>query len=83
MACKACLGIIDREFAERRRQEGMLYGFQCITCRYRFSRTANNQPQTCPQCGKRGFLKFEKEKLSANRLLRMADDPRLDLLEQA
>jgi DNA-directed RNA polymerase subunit RPC12/RpoP len=81
VACKACLGIVEREHAERRKQEGKLFGFQCISCRYRFSRTANNKPEVCPQCGKREFIKFETEKLTASTILKIADDPRLDHLE--
>lgn len=81
MACKACLGIIDKEHADARKREGKLFGFQCITCRYRFSRTANNTPEVCPQCGKRDFIKFEPEKLKASTILKLADDPRLDRLE--
>ena len=81
MACKACLGIIDREHAEVRKREGKLFGFQCISCRYRFHRSANNKPEVCPQCGKRDFLKFEKEKLTAHNILKLADDPRLEHVE--
>jgi DNA-directed RNA polymerase subunit RPC12/RpoP len=81
VACKACLGIIEKEHAEIRRREGKLFGFQCIGCRYRFHRSANNKPEVCPQCGKREFIKFEKEKLTADNLLKIATDPRLEHLE--
>jgi DNA-directed RNA polymerase subunit RPC12/RpoP len=81
VACKTCLGIVDREHAELRKREGKLLNFQCVGCRYMFSRSAAHQPENCPQCGKRDIIKFEKEKLSANTLLKLADDPRLDHLE--
>jgi DNA-directed RNA polymerase subunit RPC12/RpoP len=81
VACKACLGIIEREHRELRQKEGKLFGFQCISCRYMFSRSANNKPEVCPQCSKRDFIKFDKEKLNADKLLKIADDPRLEHLE--
>jgi|GEM_PF-2499803 len=82
VACRPCLGIAEKEHAERRRVESKLFSFQCISCRYQFSRSANNKPEVCPQCGKREFLKYDKERLTADALLRIADDPRLDHLER-
>jgi DNA-directed RNA polymerase subunit RPC12/RpoP len=81
VACKGCLGIIDKEHAEVRKREGKLFSYQCLGCRYKFSRTANNKPEVCPQCGKRDFIKFEPSKLTAANILKIADDPRLDQLE--
>jgi DNA-directed RNA polymerase subunit RPC12/RpoP len=81
VACKACLGIVEVEHAEARKREGKLYSYQCIGCRYKFSRTASNAPQVCPQCSRKDFIKFEPEKLSASAILKIADDPRLDRLE--
>jgi len=82
VACKTCLGITEREHEEQRRREGQLLGFQCIDCRYLFYRSASNKPEVCPQCGKREFLKFQKEKLSADAILKLADDPRFERLEE-
>ena len=79
VACRQCLGIVEREQAATRKEEGKLYRFQCVACRYMFRRTLANQPSRCPQCGKTDILKFER--LSADQLLRIADDPRLDFLE--
>jgi len=83
VACKQCLGILQQELAVRRKTEGRLYGFQCIACRYMFTRTLKNSPMQCPQCGKHELLQFQKEKLTANTLLKVADDARFERLEHS
>jgi DNA-directed RNA polymerase subunit RPC12/RpoP len=82
VACKDCLGITEKEERAARAEVGKLYGYQCIACRYRFTRSLRNVPEVCPQCAAREFVRFETEKLTADNLLKAADDPSLERLDR-
>lgn len=83
IACFVCLGIEKKQEAARRKREGQIFDYQCINCRYQFSRSALHKPRVCPECGGKRFIKFEKEKLTSRDLLKIADDPRLDQVDRA
>ncbi|MBR9700659.1 hypothetical protein GOV11_02235 [Candidatus Woesearchaeota archaeon] len=82
LACFVCLGLEQKQEEEQERKEGRIFDYQCIDCRFKFSRNATNLPKVCPDCSNHNFVRYEKGTLDANRVIKMADDPRLDRMDR-
>lgn len=78
LACRPCLGTAQKESEDEIKRQEQLFDYQCVACRYRFQRTPGKEVRLCPSCGETTLLKFDSERLDGKKILKLADDPRLD-----
>jgi len=82
LMCGDCRGVEKQEQEEQRIKplvtgpfgQPKSHKYQCTDCRYSFRRTSTTAVRKCPNCASVKMIKFEK--LSADDLLKMADDDR-------
>jgi DNA-directed RNA polymerase subunit RPC12/RpoP len=81
IVCKGCLGILEREEAQKERMGARDFekvNFICLNCRFKFSvRRSSQQNLKCPYCNKTALMHVKKYKTEDD-LISEATDERFD-----